>query len=158
MQFPASGELTVGESGSVSWLVVVVGLTPVATSFQGLAPCRVLDTRDPDGALGGPSLQPGATRMFDLTTSHCGIPVDAVAISANLAVTNVGAQGTLVVYPSSDLLAVFQPNTSAINIRAGRTRANNAIVSLSRPNPTFYVFNASASSLDFILDVNGYFR
>jgi hypothetical protein len=119
-----------------------------------LTPCRVLDTRNPDGPLGGPQLQPGVARTFDVAASTCGIPADAVAISANLAVTNVGATGELVVFPSD----VARPNTFAISFRAGVTRANNAIVSFSKTGATFSVFNSSAAPVDFILDVNGFFR
>jgi hypothetical protein len=125
-----------------------------AGPFFTLPPCRVLDTRNPTGPLGAPSLQPGATRTFDMAASTCGIPVGAVAISANLAVTNVGAPGELVAFASD----VSQPNTSVISFRAGRTRANNAIVSLSSSGTTFSVFNSSAAPVDFILDVNGFFR
>ena len=126
---------------------------PLGTGFFAVTPCRVLDTRNPTGPLGGPSLQPAATRTFDVAASPCGIPVGADAISANLTVTNVGAQGELVVFPSG----LVPPHTSAISFRAGRTRANNAIVSLS-PSMTFSVYNNFAAPVDFIIDVNGFFR
>jgi hypothetical protein len=125
-----------------------------AARFFTATPCRVLDTRNPTGPLGAPPLQPGATRTFDPSASTCSIPTDAVAISANLTVTNVGAPGELVVFPSD----VLRPNTSALSFRAGRTRANNAIVSFSKSSTTFSIFNNSAATVDFILDVNGYFR
>jgi hypothetical protein len=133
---------------------VTVSPADLVNVFFALTPCRVLDTRNPTGPLGAPSLQPGATRTFDPAASPCGIPADAVAISANLTVTNVGAPGELVVFPSD----VLRPNTSAISFRAGRTRANNAIVSFSKSGTTFSVFNNSAATVDFILDVNGYFQ
>jgi len=131
-------------------------VTVVASAglFFTLSPCRVLDTRNPTGPLGAPPLQAGATRTFDPAASPCGIPADAVAISANLTVTNVGAPGELVVFPSD----VLRPNTSALSFRAGRTRANNAIVSFSKSSTTFSIFNNSAATVDFILDVNGFFR
>ena len=121
--------------------------------FYPLPPCRVLDTRNQAGPLGAPPLQPNASRSFDVA-GVCGIPTDAAAISANLTVTTVGAQGELVVFPAD----VLRPNSSAISFRAGRTRANNAIVSLSNAITTFSVFNNSAATVDFIVDVNGFFR
>jgi FG-GAP-like repeat/FG-GAP repeat len=127
--------------------------TPVATTLHPLTPCRVLDTRVGSGALGGPALLPNATRSFDVA-GVCGIPAAAVAISANLTVTDNGARGELVLFPSD----VSRPNTSAISFRAFQTRANNALVYLSATTTTFSVFNNSAASLDFILDVNGYFQ
>jgi hypothetical protein len=141
----------VSAPGNASVTVVPAGS---AALFYTLPPCRVLDTRNPAGPLGAPPLQPGATRTFNVAASPCGIPADAVAISANLTVTNVGAQGDLVVFPSD----ILRPNTSTISFRAGRTRANNAIVSFSKSSATFSVFNNSAATVDFILDVNAYFR
>jgi hypothetical protein len=84
----------------------------------------------------------------------CGIPSTAVSISANLAVTNVGAQGELVVYPGDAGL----PLSSALSFHAGRTRANNEVVYLSQTGSIFTVFNNCGSAVDFVLDVNGYFR
>ena len=84
----------------------------------------------------------------------CGIPSSAVAISGNLTVTNVGAFGELVVFPSD----VAQPGTSSISFRPGKTRANNALIYLSATTTTFSVFNNCIGFVDFILDVNGYFE
>ena len=64
------------------------------------------------------------------------------------------ADAELVVF-SSD---IGKPNTSSISFAAGRTRANNAVFSLSNTSTTFSVFNKSAAALDFVLDVNGYFQ
>jgi len=127
--------------------------TPVNASFYPLPPCRVLDTRVGSGPLGGPALAPTAVRYFDVA-GVCGIPSGAVAISANMTVTNVAASGELVVFPSD----APQPGTSAISFRAGRTRANNALVYLSATTTTFSVYNNCARQVDFLLDVNGYFQ
>lgn len=121
--------------------------------FYTLPPCRVLDTRMSLNGFNGLALLPYETRGFNVA-GVCGIPSGAAAISANVTVTNVGALGELVVFPSD----VSQPNTSSISFRAGRTRANNAIVSLSHSSTTFSVFNNSTATVDFILDVNGSFR
>ena len=123
------------------------------TLFYALTPCRILDTRNLAGALGGPSLVPGATRTFNVGASSCGIPPGATAVSGNLTVTNVGAGGELVVFPPD----VPQPKASAISFAAGRTRANNALIGLSNTSATFSVFNNSPAPVDFILDVVGYF-
>jgi 6-phosphogluconolactonase len=123
------------------------------TRFYPLPPCRVGDTRRPIGPLDGPALQPGATRSFAVA-GVCGIPAGAVAISANLTVTNVGAAGELVVFPSD----VARPTSSSISFVAHRTRANNDFVLLSGSDTSFSVFNNSTATVDFILDVNGYFQ
>jgi virginiamycin B lyase len=131
-----------------------IGRISFGRSYYTLPPCRVLDTRDQTGQLGGPPLQSGATRTFDVSASPCGIPADAIAISANLTVTNVGASGELVVFPTD----VPMPDTSAMSFRAGVTRANNAMVTLSGSGTTFSVFNKSTATVDFIVDVSGFFR
>jgi YVTN family beta-propeller protein len=145
--------VTVG-SGPRSYgkFIADISASPGA-SFYTLTPCRIGDTRNPNGPLGGPALQPNATRSFDVA-GVCGIPAAAVAISSNLTVTNVGAPGELVVFPAD----ILRPNTSALSFRAGRTRANNAVVVLSGSGTTFSIFNNSAATVDFILDVNGYFQ
>jgi hypothetical protein len=125
-----------------------------AVLFYALPPCRVLDTRNATGPLGGPALQASATRTFDVSTAGCGVPAGAVAISANIVVTNEAAPGYLVLFRSDTLL----PGTSSISFSASRTRANNLLVGLASSTPTFAVFNGSAGTVDIILDVNGYFQ
>ncbi|MEO8054198.1 MAG: VCBS repeat-containing protein [Acidobacteriota bacterium] len=127
--------------------------SPVASTFHTLPPCRVLDTRVGSGPLGGPALAPNAPRSFPVA-GVCNIPLGAVAISANLTVTNIQAAGELVVYPAD----VSRPPTSSLSFRPGRTRANNALVYLSATTATFSVFNSCPGAVDFVLDVNGYFQ
>ena len=130
--------------------------SPVAALYYTLSPCRVVDTRNPAGSLGGPSLQPSATRTFDVAASACGVPAAALAVSVNLTVTNTAAAGHLTVDRGD---AVPLPFVSTINFSAGQTRANNAFVSLaSDGSGTIEVLSATGGIVDFILDVNGYFR
>ena len=120
-----------------------------ATRLALLPPCRAIDTRTP----GGP-LPPNSSRDFTFF-GVCGIPTDAISVSANVTVTGTGGSGFLGVFPSG--LAV--PATSVLSFSAGRTRANNAIVSLGGTPPgTVTVFNSSGGNVDVIVDVNGYFR
>ncbi len=132
---------------------VCVPRATAATTFYPLTPCRVLDTRVGSGSLGGPHLAPLAARSFPIA-GVCGIPSSAVSITANLTVTNVTAAGELVVYPAD----VAEPGTSSISFRVGKTRANNAIVYLSATTTTFSVYNNCLGTIDFVLDVNGYFQ
>ncbi len=123
------------------------------TTFHPVTPCRVLDTRNPAGPLGGPSLGGGSTRAFTLTGT-CGVPAGAVAVSANVTTTNVGAAGSVLVYPNGIASA---PGTSTISTRAGKTRANNAVLYLASDGSVL-ALNGTTGSLDLVLDVNGYFQ
>jgi hypothetical protein len=116
----------------------------------------VADTRKtPNGPLAGPPLAAGAVRVFPVTTSPCGIPPSARAISVNVTVTGASAQGHLRLFPAGPT----PPNISTINYVAGVTRANNAIVSLDAAGElAVYCAQAGGTTTHFILDVNGYFQ
>jgi hypothetical protein len=120
------------------------------TSFFTLTPCRIADTRDLDGPYGGPALSPGVERVF-VVAGQCQIPSTARAVSFNLTVTQPSAPGHVILYPGG----TPAPSVSAINFRAGQTRANNAIVPLGAGGTLAVV---SAASTHFIIDVNGYFE
>jgi hypothetical protein len=123
-------------------------------SFYKLTPCRVIDTRNPNGPVGGPILAASGTRSFTIT-GHCSVPSDAKAISANLTVVGASAVGDLRVI-GGHLTSTL---TSALSIPITRARANNALVQLSTAgNGTINVINSSSGTVHFILDVNGYFR
>lgn len=122
-----------------------------ATGFNAVPPCRLLDTRNAAGPLGAPSLGALASRSF-VATGNCGIPSGAVAISANVTVVSPTVAGDLVAYPNG---LASPPGTSTISFRAGRTRANNALVYLAGDG-SFLVTNRAAGSLDLVVDVNGY--
>jgi hypothetical protein len=125
-----------------------------ATKFNVVLPCRVLDTRNPVGPFGGPSMGAGGLRSFVATGVVCNVPAGTVAISANVTVVIPAAAGDLLVYPNG---LSSPPTASTISFRAGRTRANNAIVYLASDG-SFLVKNNAAGALDLILDVNGYFK
>jgi hypothetical protein len=113
-----------------------------------------VDTRKPGGPLGGPALQANATRLFTVT-STCGIPTSAASVSTNVTVVGPLAQGQLRIYPGN----IGIPQASTVSFRAGKTRANNAMVRLAtNGSGTIGVKNDSAGTVHFVLDVNGYFR
>jgi hypothetical protein len=102
-----------------------------ATGFFTLPPCRVLDTRNATGPLGGPILAADATRSF-VMTGTCGIPTDAGGDPLPLATT--------------------------ISFAAGRARANNALIGLAHDGSGSIAVTTSPASVHLIIDVNGYFR
>jgi hypothetical protein len=128
-------------------------LTTCPSSFFTVAPCRVVDTRDPNGPWGGPALAAGAERNF-IVAGRCTIPATARAVSFNVTVTGSTAGGHLSLYPGGAPL----PLVSAVNFSSGQTRANNAIVPLG-VNGSLAVFcGLPSGTAHVILDVNGYFE
>jgi hypothetical protein len=148
-----------GTGASRSTTIGVGGTTFTISQGQPgyftVAPCRIVDTRNPNGPLGGPALPPSAARTFAVTASACGIPLTAQAISANLTVTAAAAPGHLTLFPAD----VTQPLVSSINFQKGQTRANNAVVPVSNDGTSsIKVWNGSSGTVEFILDVGGYFQ
>jgi hypothetical protein len=136
-------------SACFSPTVIVVPL-----GFYTLPPCRIVDTRDPDGPQGGPALAANETRQFDLA-GHCGVPSSAVVVSTNVVAVAPTASGFLRFFAAD----APSPTTSSITFRLGQTRANNALVSVSADGTgSIEVQNGSGGSVHFALDVNGYFK
>jgi uncharacterized repeat protein (TIGR01451 family) len=128
-------------------------VTPPGLSFYAVAPCRVLDTRNPPGPLGGPALGAQTTRRFTMT-NKCGIPPSARALSVSMAVTSATVAGNLRLFPAQQSV----PFVATIAYSAGQIRTNNAIVTLG-PDADIDVFCGQASgTVHLILDVNGYFQ
>ena len=162
--------ITAGPSGTVSISITETDLTTLCVSgagtasvptsssaaFYTLSPCRVADTRNASGTFGGPALAAASTRLYPIPLSGCSIPSDAKAVSANLTVTGPTAAGSILVYPAN---LASPPLASTLNFKAGETRANNAVLMLATDSSGgVNVFNGSAGSTHFVIDVNGYFR
>ena len=131
-----------------------VGTVTAASGLHTLTPCRVVDTRNASGAYGGPALPPGAERVFVLA-GRCGVPPSARAVSVNLTVTQPGADGALRAFPGDDVASAAQ----ALSFRAGRTRANNALLMLSSSGTGAVTLrNDSNGTAHVLIDVNGYLQ
>jgi hypothetical protein len=123
------------------------------TGFFTLTPCRVLDTRNPVGPLGGPALAANADRVFTVT-GQCGIPVDAKTISVNVTATQPTAAGDLRLYAAGG----FLPVSTTITYKAGQTQANNAVAAIGTSGGVAVHCDQPSGTVQFILDVNGYFK
>ncbi len=133
--------------------LVTVDIGAPGASFYTLAPCRLIDTRNPAGPQGGPALSAGADRDFTLA-GLCSIPPTARAVAVNIAVTQPTSQGNLRLYPAGTPL----PLVSSVNYEAGQTVGNAAIVPLSVSGAIAVRCSQAAGTTHFILDVNGYFK
>ena len=140
-----------GQPGAADPTVFQVGTG--AVSFYTLTPCRIVDTRNPAGPLGGPALTGQGDRVFTLQGA-CAIPSTAKALAVNLTVTGATQTGHLRFHPPGLL-----GKTSAVNYAAGQTRANNDIVALdAQGRVAVFCGQPTASTVDLILDINGYFE
>lgn len=126
---------------------------PAGARFYSLAPCRLVDTRNAVGPRGGPALSAGAIRVFGLG-GVCGLPTTARAAAFNITVTSPASDGYVTAYPFGDSL----PVASTINFRAGQTRANNAVLALGVAGNLSVFCGMPSGSVDFVLDVTGYFE
>jgi hypothetical protein len=141
---------------SATLAVLAPAAPPAGTSFYAVAPCRLIDTRNPAGAYAGPALAATANRTFNLA-GHCGIPAAAQAVAANVTVTGGTGQGDLRAFPGG----AVAPAASVINFAAGQTRANNAVLPLSQDGNAALAFHAdlpAGGAVQLIVDVNGYFQ
>ncbi len=120
--------------------------------FYTVTPCRIVDTRNPQGPYGGPALSAATERRFTIT-GQCGIPAGAGSVAVNASVTGATATGYLRLYPSG----VALPPTSSVNYIAGQTRANNGIYGLSSSGQLSVFCSQSSGTVHFILDVTGWF-
>src|SRR5262249_18011111 len=121
-----------------------------ALQFYPLTPCRVADTRNPNGPLGGPILTGGSSRSFPILSSSCGIPAGAQAYVLNATVVPSGALGYLTLLPTG----LAQPLVSTLNAPDAQITANMAIV----PAGSGGAISAFVTdNTHLILDISGYF-
>jgi len=132
--------------------VTKIGPPPPA-SFWTLVPCRVIDTRNPAGPLGGPALVAGAVREFRIA-GQCGIPSTARAVALNLTVAEPTAPVHLRLNPTGGGL----PPTSALNYSAGQTRAGNGVFMVGSSGALTVRCNQSSGTAHLVVDVSGYFE
>ncbi|MFI5117315.1 MAG: protease pro-enzyme activation domain-containing protein [Terriglobales bacterium] len=129
----------------------VAAPAPSALAFYPLTPCRVIDTRNPNGDLGGPYLQGQRERDFPvLEATACNIPSSAQAYSMNFAVVPRQALGYLTVWPTGQ----SRPVVSTLNDLTGTIVANAAIVPAGTGGD---IAVYPSSSTDLVVDIDGYF-
>ena len=147
---PATNRIYVAnlQSNTVS---VVAGAWSGALQFVPATPCRLVDTRNPNGPFGGPALSGGTFRDFAIPAKlSCGIPATAAAYSLNVTVVPHGALGYLTVWPTGE----DQPAVSTLNSLDGRIKANAAIVPAGASGAIrVYATNTT----EVVLDIDGYF-
>jgi hypothetical protein len=124
---------------------------PGALSFYPLQPCRIFDTRTPDGPFGGPQMGPGATRNFTIpSASACNVPLSAQAYLTNATVVPQAPFGFLTLFPGGQP----RPTVSTLNAIDAALHSNAAIVPAGTGG-VVSVYTSDATHL--LLDISGYF-
>ncbi len=149
-----NGAISVYASDTTNLIIDINGYfaPPGAGSldFYTATPCRILDTRNATGPLGGPTMGAGQSRSFIVPTSACGIPAAAKAYSMNATVVPPAPLSYLALWGSGG-----QPLVSTLNSLDGTVVANAALV----PAGTSGEVTAFTTNLShLLLDINGYFR
>jgi len=142
-----------------------LGDTGADLIYTPVAPCRIIDTREP-GA-GGP-IAGNATRNFLVTgttgfesqggfSGGCGIPEDVTSVMINFIAVGPPTGGHMRAWPYGGGM----PNASIINFVPGLNIANGLIQPICNAGMTTCNFDLSiyaASDVNVVADVTGYFR
>lgn len=150
----ASGAINVFTTDPTDVIIDVNGYFAAPGSANALwfypaLPCRVSDTRLAPGTFGGPSMAPGETRLYTITSSNCSIPASAQAFSLNATVVPVAGLSYLTLWPAGGT----QPTVSTLNSLDGSVVSNAAIVPSGSGGINAFVTDRA----DLILDIGGYF-
>jgi hypothetical protein len=121
-----------------------------AQEFFSVTPCRVFDSRNANGPLGGPILAGQQTRHIPVLSSNCRLPAAAQAYSLNLTAIPQGPLGYLTTWPTG----LSRPLVSTLNSYSGTVTANAAIVPAGTSGSVDVFVTDEA---DVVVDVDGYF-
>ena len=150
-----NGSISVFASQDTDLIIDINGYysppSPSSLEFYPMTPCRVLDTRNPTGTFGGPSLVGGTGRDFPIVSGPCpGIPATAQAYSLNTTIVPKGPLFYLTAWPTGQP----QPLVSTLNSYDGNVLANTAIVPAgANGSISFY----ASQNTDLVADINGYY-
>ena len=131
----------------------IAPFVPQSGTYHPVNPTRVVDTRGNGVGPTGKMLSNGRYTFMIVGTAN--VPSGAIAVTANLTVTNQTADGWIFLGP-----AIYgQPGSSTINFPVGDNRANGITVPLSPQGSVdaWYRGSSTGSSTDLILDVTGYY-
>jgi hypothetical protein len=118
------------------------------SGFQGVAPVRVLDTRNGTGITAAGPVAAHGTLRLNLSGR---LPAGAAAAVLNLTVTQPRDNGLIVAYADGQPL----PGTSNLNFGPGQTVPNQVIVPLTNDIADFY--NESSGTVQLVGDLAGYY-
>jgi hypothetical protein len=117
--------------------------------FIGVTPCRQYDSR------GTSALPDNTPRAVTITGAPCGLPAAAAAVSLNVTVFDILGQGGNAVFKAG---TTSPPTTAWINYPPGQGQIGNAgVLPLNGSGQIVFQVNQGGGSIDFTIDVNGYY-
>jgi Stigma-specific protein, Stig1 len=123
--------------------------SPLPLPFVAVTPCRQYDSRNTT------ALADNTSRTVTLSGAPCGIPTTAQAVAVNITVFNISGAGSNGVFKVG---ISANPPTSWINYPSTETqRANAGVVGTTGAADIVVQVNQGAGSVDFIVDVFGYY-
>ena len=125
------------------------GVVKGGLGFTGVAPQRLLDTRNGIGDKGG-RFQPGDDRALKVA-GVAGIPADAQSVVVNITSGSPTGIGFVTAYPDGQA----RPNASNLNVNPGQTRPNLAVVKVGTDGKIRLA--AFETDTDLMVDVFGYY-
>ncbi len=137
----------------VNGYFVPTALNPSALAFYPVTPCRVADTRNADGDLGGPFLSGGSARTFPIleAAGACNLSTSAQAWSLNLAVVPHGEFHYLTAWAAGQ----SQPDIASLNDPQSVNHSNAAIVPAAAGTGAIELY--ATNDTDVVIDIDGYF-
>jgi hypothetical protein len=158
-----TGDVSVWASNATDVILDVSGYfvqapaTGPSMLYTPVTPCRLIDTRNSTGPLGGPYLSAGKPRSFSLA-GQCGLPdlSNGGVLSVNVtAVPRSGTLGYLTVWGTSETENTT-PISSTLNAPTGTVVANAAFLTIN-PGTDTSISAYAYNDTDLIVDVTGFF-
>jgi hypothetical protein len=151
----SGGAISIFASDTTQVIVDVNGYfvsasNPNALAFYPITPCRIADTRNSPGALGGPALVAQQSRTFPILQSTCNIPAGTQAYALNLTAVPKAPVGYLIAWAAGQPI----PFAYSLYVQKPTPTADAAIVAAGAAG-SIQVFAQGAT--DLVIDINGYF-
>jgi hypothetical protein len=153
----ANGQISLySSSGATTDVIVdVLGWFPIASSFNGLNPTRLMDTRVGSGTIDGRYAGTGKVTANGVvsmeTAGRGGLPSGGVgSVALNVTVTGPRAPGFATIWPAG----TDRPEASNLNFVTDQTVPNMVIVPVGADGK---ISLASSANTDVLIDVLGWF-
>jgi hypothetical protein len=142
-----NGQICLYNNTETEAIVDVQGYLPANSSYQTIAPTRLVDTREPAGS----PIHPAGAVLAVPVTGLKGIPADAAAVAINLTVTDNTVAGYATAFPCD------QPPANPIALVNYITHTATPNFSIVKPAANGTICFNTSSPAHLVVDAFGYF-